>query len=278
MDWVGGGAVENDVTHIQGGPLKDYRRRVQMVFQDPASSLNPYHTIESILSLPLRIYEPMTRKERERKVGELLEAVHLPVEFRKRKPSALSGGQKQRVALARALALRPVLCILDEPTSALDVSVQAKILQLLQELKETYALTFVLITHDLVVVRNMADRVAVMYLGRIVELGRSEAIFERPRHPYTQALLSAIPVVTEEEKRMLPSDILLEGEIPSPANQPPTCPFRSRCPDRLDRCENSLCPDLIMVENEHWVRCWRIGGRRKFFPAEAAGRKEGDGP
>jgi ABC-type dipeptide/oligopeptide/nickel transport system ATPase subunit len=140
--WIGlaGGAVEKDVTHIQGGALKDYRRRVQMVFQDPASSLNPYHTIESILSLPLRIYEPMTRKERERKVGELLEAVHLPVEFRKRKPSALSGGQKQRVALARALALRPVLCILDEPTSALDVSVQAKILQLLQELKDNVRL------------------------------------------------------------------------------------------------------------------------------------------
>ena len=172
-----------EITHIQDQKLKQYRRKVQMVFQDPASSLNPYHSIESILSLPLKIYESMGKKERLKKVAELLEAVHLPPEIMKRHPGSLSGGQKQRISLARALALNPRLFILDEPTSALDVSVQAKILHLLQELKQTFGLTFIFITHDLIIVRNLADRVAVMYLGRIVEMAPAAMHFRTSPAP-----------------------------------------------------------------------------------------------
>jgi oligopeptide/dipeptide ABC transporter ATP-binding protein len=243
------------ITHLQDQKLRQYRRKVQMVFQDPASSLNPYHSIESILSLPLKIYESMGKKEKLKKVAALLEAVHLPPEIMKRHPGSLSGGQKQRISLARALALNPRLFILDEPTSALDVSVQAKILHLLQELKQTFGLTFIFITHDLIIVRNLADRVAVMYLGRIVEMAPASAIFERPRHPYTKALLSAIPVVSEEEKQFLPEEIILEGEIPSLVNSPATCPFLSRCPEKKGACEKSECPDLREVEKGHFVRC-----------------------
>jgi len=244
-----------DITHIQDRELKQYRRKVQMVFQDPGSSLNPYQSIESILSLPLKIYEAMGTPERRRRAAELLEAVHLPAEIMSRHPGALSGGQKQRICLARALALNPRLLILDEPTSALDVSVQAKILHLLQELKQTFGLTCIFITHDLIVVRNLADRVAVMYLGRIVEMAPAPFIFERPRHPYTRALLSAIPVVSEEEKRLLPEEVILEGEIPSLVNPPETCPFLSRCQEKTGACETSTCPDLREVEKGHFVRC-----------------------
>ena len=244
-----------EITHLQDQKLKGYRRKVQMVFQDPASSLNPYHSIESILSLPLKIFESMAKKERQRKVAKLLEAVHLPPEIMKRKPGALSGGQKQRVSLARALALNPRLFILDEPTSALDVSVQAKVLHLLQELKQTFGLTFIFITHDLIIVRNLADRVAVMYLGRIVEMAPASVIFGGPRHPYTKALLSAIPVVSEEEKQFLPREVILEGDIPSLINPPATCPFLSRCQEKIAICETSPCPGLLEVETGHFVRC-----------------------
>jgi oligopeptide transport system ATP-binding protein len=244
-----------EITHIQDQKLRQYRRKVQMVFQDPASSLNPYHSIESILSLPLKIYESTGQKERRTKVAELLEAVHLPPEIMKRHPGSLSGGQKQRISLARALALNPRLFILDEPTSALDVSVQAKVLHLLEELKQTFGLTFIFITHDLIIVRNLADRVAVMYLGRIVEMAPAAMIFERPRHPYTKALLSAIPVVSEEEKQFLPEEVILEGEIPSLINPPATCPFLSRCQEKITICETSPCPDLLEVEKGHFVRC-----------------------
>jgi peptide/nickel transport system ATP-binding protein len=250
-----------DIAHIQNDKLKEYRRRVQMVFQDPGSSLNPYQSIESILSLPLKIYEKMGRRERQKRVANLLETVHLPAEIMKRHPGALSGGQKQRISLARALALNPRLLILDEPTSALDVSVQAKILHLLQELKQSFGLTCIFITHDLIVVRNLADRVAVMYLGRIVETAPARVIFEHPRHPYTKALLSAIPVVGQEEKQLLPEEVILEGEIPSLINSPDTCPFLSRCQEKLEICEMSGCPDLKEVEEGHRVRCLLVNGR-----------------
>jgi len=247
-----------DITHIRDQKLKEYRRRVQMVFQDPGSSLNPYQSIESILSLPLKIYEKMGKKERQKRVAGLLETVHLPPEIMKRHPGALSGGQKQRISLARALALNPRLLILDEPTSALDVSVQAKILHLLQELKQSFGLTCIFITHDLIVVRNLADRVAVMYLGRIVEMAPAQAVFANPRHPYTKALLSAIPVISEEEKQLLPEEVILEGEIPSLVNPPETCPFLSRCEEKREVCERSVCPDLKEVEEGHWVRCLSV--------------------
>ena len=244
-----------DITHIKGRELRELRRTIQMVLQDPGTSLNPRQSIESILSLPLKIHSSLDREGMKKRVAELLEAVHLPVELMLWKPGALSGGQKQRVNLARALALNPKLLILDEPTSALDVSVQAKILHLLTELKEKLRLTYIFITHDLSVVKNIADRIAVMYLGRIVELAHTSVIFGRPMHPYTKALLSAIPVVKEEEREILPEEIILEGEIPSPENPPETCAFFSRCPEKREICEESVCPDLIEVEENHFVRC-----------------------
>jgi oligopeptide/dipeptide ABC transporter ATP-binding protein len=244
-----------EVTHLKGGELKAFRSTVQMVFQDPGSSLNPRHTIETILSLPLRIHTSLAGKEIKKRVAELLEAVHLPADLMQWHPGALSGGQKQRVNLARVLILNPKLLILDEPTSALDVSVQAKILSLLMELKERLNLTYIFITHDLSVVKNLADRIAVMYLGRVVEQAPTSSIFGNPVHPYTKALLSAIPVVTEEERKMLPEEVILEGEIPSPANIPQTCPFFSRCQEKRDICQDSTCPDLKEVEEGHFVRC-----------------------
>lgn len=246
---------EREVGSIRHRELKEFRRLVQMVFQDPGSSLNPRHTIESILSLPLRIHSSQPRKEMKRRVAQLLEIVHLPPELMPRHPGSLSGGQKQRVNLARALALDPRLLILDEPTSALDVSVQAKILHLLQELKEKRSLTYILITHDLSVVKNLADRIAVMYLGRIIELAPAEDLFAHPLHPFTRALLSAIPVVTEEERKVIPQEIILEGEIPSPANPPVTCSFLSRCPEKNAACQEAPCPDLRAINGTHRVRC-----------------------
>ncbi len=245
-----------DVTFLKGADLKELRRQVQMVFQDPGSALNPRHTIQSSLSLPLRIFTSLSRKEIREKVIALLSAVHLPPEIRFRHPGALSGGQKQRVNLARALALNPRLVVLDEPTSALDVSVQAKILQLLLELKKKWGLTYVFITHDLSVVKNIADRIAVMYLGRVVELGDTAAIFGRPLHPYSRALLSAIPIVSEAERKMIPAEIILDGDVPSPADPPDTCPFLSRCQEKIMDCADPPCPELKEVAKGHWVRCW----------------------
>ncbi len=244
-----------DITHTRGRNLIELRRSIQMVFQDPGTSLNPRHKIESILSLPLHIHTPLKRREVKKKVAELMEDVHLPHDMMQWYPGALSGGQKQRVNLARALILKPKLLILDEPTSALDVSVQAKILQLLQEIKEAMRLTYIFITHDLSIVKNLSDRIAVMYFGMIVELASTSALFNRPAHPYTKALLSAIPIVDEEEKKILPKEVILEGEIPSPATPLKRCPFFSRCPERQDICEKATCPELGEVEEGHFVRC-----------------------
>jgi len=244
-----------NITHIKDKELREFRKKSQMLFQDPGSSLNPRHTIRSILSLPLKLHTTLTKQEIKNKVAELLKAVELPVELMHRHPGALSGGQKQRVGLARALALNPSFLVLDEPTSALDVSVQAKILHLLMELKKKLGLTYVIVSHDLSVVRNISDRIAVMYLGRIVELADASVIFDNPLHPYTRALLSAIPVVAEAEKQKIPKEILLEGDIPSPADPPQTCPFLSRCQEKKELCKDSLCPELREVEGGHFVRC-----------------------
>lgn len=244
-----------DITHIKDRELRALRRKVQMVFQDPGSSLNPRQTIESIVSLPLKIYTSLSRKEIKTRVAGLLEAVHLPVELMRRYPGTLSGGQKQRVSIARALALNPKLFILDEPTSALDVSVQAIILNFLMVLKKELGLTYVFITHDLGVVKNLSDKIAVMYLGRIIEMAKTAVVFRNPIHPYTKALLSAIPVIKDEEKQVLPKEVVLDGDIPSPANPPKTCSFLSRCQEKREICEKSPCPDLVEVEENHFVRC-----------------------
>jgi oligopeptide/dipeptide ABC transporter ATP-binding protein len=242
-----------EITHIQDQKLKQYRRKVQMVFQDPASSLNPYHSIESILSLPLKIYEPMGQKERRTKVAELLGAVHLPPEIMKRHPGSLSGGQKQRISLARALALNPRLFILDEPTSALDVSVQAQILNLLKRLQDEFQLTYLFVTHHLLVVKYISNRIAVMYLGKISELGPTPELFARPRHPYTRALLSAIPVPDPLTKR---EKIILSGDVPNPVNPPAGCRFHPRCAYAKDICREAE-PRLEDSGGGHRVSCHR---------------------
>lgn len=234
--------------------LKSWRRQMQMVFQDPASSLNPRRRVADIVATPLEVHGIGTRRERLARVRELLDLVELPEKYLYSYPHALSGGQKQRVAIARALALHPRFIVLDEPTSALDVSVQAKILALLARLQQELGLTYLLISHDLSVVKNFSDYIAVMYLGRIMEMAPTEKLFGRPLHPYTQALLSAIPVVSEEELEVIPERITLEGDIPSPANAPTGCVFHTRCYARMDRCSVEM-PPLITANDEHHVWC-----------------------
>lgn len=247
-----------DVTRLSERELRPLRRQVQMVFQDPTSSLNPRRRVQDILEDPLIIHGYGDARARQRRVRELLELVELPADFMYRYPSHLSGGQKQRVGIARALALEPQFIILDEPTSALDVSVQAKIVALLKRLQSQLGLTYLFITHDLSLVRNVADQVGVMYLGRLVEQGPVERIFRRPEHPYTRALLSCIPTVYDEELSLIPEKVPLTGEIPSPAQAPSGCPFHPRCPQAMDVCRQ-IMPDPVSLEDGVVVRCHLFG-------------------
>ncbi len=243
-----------NISALRERELKSWRRQMQIVFQDPSSSLNPRRRVADIVATPLEVHAIGTRRERLSRVRELLDLVELPEKYLYSYPHALSGGQKQRVAIARALALHPRLVVLDEPTSALDVSVQAKILALLAWLQQELGLTYLLISHDLSVVKNFSDYIAVMYLGRIMEMASTETLFARPLHPYTRALLSAIPVVSEEELEVIPEHITLEGEIPSPADVPSGCVFHTRCYTIRDICQVEL-PPLVEVESDHKVRC-----------------------
>jgi peptide/nickel transport system ATP-binding protein len=217
-----------DITHLKGARLKAVRREMQMIFQDPYSSLNPRKTVGSIVSQPFAIHGLKTDKgERKRAVQALMETVGLNPEHYNRYPHEFSGGQRQRIGVARALALEPKLLIADEPVSALDVSIQAQVLNLLRDLQRRLGLTVVFIAHDLSVVRHMCDRVAVMYLGKIVEIGPGDALYDFPRHPYTGALLSAVPVADPSASRG--ERKLLSGDVPSPANPPSACRFHTRC-------------------------------------------------
>ena len=229
---------------------KDVARRIQPIFQDPYSSLNPTKTIRSIVSQPLRIHNVGDPSEWDAKVSEILDLVGLPRRAAGSYPSQLSGGQRQRVAIARALIMRPEIVICDEPTSALDVSVQSQILNLLQDLKEELGLTYLLISHNLAVVEHLADRVAVMYLGRIVEEGPSEDVFADPRHPYTRALLES--VLTPDPSLGVP-DTHLGAVFPNPIDPPPGCVFHPRCADCMDKCK-TIAPQPIQ-DGDHMAEC-----------------------
>ncbi len=243
-----------DITRLKGRDLKDYRRKVQAVFQNPFLSLNPRMRIADIVSEPLLAHMKISKSKAHKAAVELLERVGLSASLARRFPSDLSGGQAQRVAIARALALKPKLIVLDEPTSALDVSVQAQILNLLEDLSREYKLSYLLISHDLSVVRYISDRVGVMYLGNIVEEAPTEVLFENPLHPYTQALLSAVPEPDPSLKK-LRKRIMLPGEPPSAINPPKGCRLHPRCPKVMEICSREE-PPLIEVKEGHKVKCW----------------------
>lgn len=240
-----------DITKISDEEMRKLRRDMQMVFQDPYASLNPRHTIEKILSEPLIVHGIGDKQERQRKVNEMLEVVGLSSFHAKRYPHQFSGGQRQRIGIARALMVNPKLIIADEPVSALDVSIQSQVLNLMQDLKEAFNLTYIFIAHDLSVVKHISDRVGVMYLGRLVELTSKDDLYENPKHPYTQALLSAVPIVDPDIKK---ERILLTGDIPSPSNPPTGCAFHTRCSACMDICKVER-PVLKDLANGHFVSC-----------------------
>jgi peptide/nickel transport system ATP-binding protein len=250
LEGVTSGRISFDGQEISAIPRKEVARRIQPVFQDPYASLNPRKSISSIISLPLRVHRVGEPKSWHRKVEEIMDIVGLPPRFRHSYPNQLSGGQRQRVAVARALIMRPEIVICDEPTSALDVSVQSQILNLLMDLRKDFGLTYIVISHDLAVVEHLASRVAVMYLGRIVEEADTEDLFKRPRHPYTQALLTS--VLTPEPRLGLP-DTHLGTTYPNPIDPPQGCTFHPRCPKATELCR-ATAPDPI-VEAGRLVEC-----------------------
>ena len=240
-----------DIAGMKGADLKEMRKKAQIIFQDPSACLNPRRTVRQILMEPFEIHQMTKQIDVEARIMELLNLVGLDAYHLSRYPHELSGGQKQRIGIARALALKPDLIICDEAVSALDVSVQAQVLNLLQELKEKLGLTYFFISHNLNVVYQVSDRVGVMYLGKIVEIADYDQLYEKRYHPYTEALLSAIPQVGQEERR---ERIRLRGEVPSPSNPPDGCHFHTRCPRACDRCSLEV-PKLREVEKGHLVAC-----------------------
>jgi peptide/nickel transport system ATP-binding protein len=246
-----------DVTGLRGEELRRLRRRMQMIFQDPFSSLDPRQSVASILAEPIRTHRLVGEgngKAVDARVRELLEVVGLPADAAGRFPHEFSGGQRQRIGIARALAVRPDLIICDEPVSALDVSIQAQVINLLEQLQDEFGLTYLFVAHDLAVVRHISDRIAVMYLGKIVEVAPSDELYELPLHPYTIALLSAIPI-PDPEVELRRERILLVGDLPSPVDPPPGCRFHTRCPFRQPtRCHDEV-PELRTLRPGHTVAC-----------------------
>jgi oligopeptide/dipeptide ABC transporter ATP-binding protein len=244
------------LTTLKGERLRQMRRRMQMIFQDPYASLNPRMTVGDIIGEPLLVHNISKGKERRERVQELLKVVGLNPYFVNRYPHEFSGGQRQRIGVARALAVNPDFIICDEPISALDVSIQAQIINLLEDLQAQFDLTYLFIAHDLSVVRHISDRVAVMYLGKIVELTDRKELYDNPLHPYTKALLSAVPIpdpVVEERRQR----IILEGDVPSPASPPAGCNFSTRCPVVMDICHEQD-PEFVDVGGNHWAACFRL--------------------
>jgi oligopeptide/dipeptide ABC transporter ATP-binding protein len=242
-----------DITHLSTAQMRPLRREVQMVFQDPYSSLNPRHTVGTIVGAPFRLQQVNTEHGTKRAVQDLLALVGLSPEHYNRYPHEFSGGQRQRIGIARALALRPKLIVADEPVSALDVSIQAQVINLLEDLQDELDLTYVVIAHDLSVVRHISDRVAVMYLGHIVEIGPRSAVYETPQHPYTVALLSAVPV-PDTSRRERRDRIRLQGDPPSPVNPPPACPFHTRCWKAQEVCR-TVTPPLVELTPGQRAAC-----------------------
>ncbi len=244
----------DELTTMKGDALRKQRRRMQMIFQDPYASLNPRMTVGAIVAEPLEVHGIGNKKENRERVQELLRIVGLNPYFVNRYPHEFSGGQRQRIGVARALAVNPEFIVLDEPISALDVSIQAQVINLLEDLQAEFGLTYLFIAHDLSVVRHISDRVAVMYLGKIVELTDRNELYANPLHPYTQALLSAVPIpdpLIEEQRRR----VILEGDVPSPANPPKGCNFSTRCPRVMDICREQD-PEFKDYGGGHFVACW----------------------
>ena len=245
-----------DITNIGKNDLRAVRREMQIIFQDPYASLNPRLKILSIIAEPLKIHGIGNKTEQKERVGELLGKVGLDPNYMFRYPHEFSGGQRQRLGIARALALNPKLIIADEPVSALDVSVQAQVVNLLQDLQAEFGLTYLFISHGLAVVEHISQRVAVMYLGKIVEIADSRELYENPLHPYTKALLSAIPVPDPRRKR---ERIVLQGDVPTPINPPSGCRFRTRCQFAIEDCAK-IVPELREIEPNHFAACIRVEG------------------
>jgi oligopeptide/dipeptide ABC transporter ATP-binding protein len=243
-----------DISHLSESDLRrDVRKNIQMIFQDPFASLNPRKTLRSIIREPLDTHQLYKSKERDIHVESLLEKVGLNASFINRYPHEFSGGQRQRIGIARTLALNPELIIADEAVSALDVSIQAQIINLMEDLQEEFGLTYIFISHDLSVVRHISDRVGVMYLGKMMELAAKKDLYSEPLHPYTQALLSAVPV-PRKKGVMKRERIILKGELPSPSNPPKGCVFHTRCPAAFDLCRQ-VDPEFKEVRNNHFVAC-----------------------
>jgi oligopeptide transport system ATP-binding protein len=241
-----------DVTALDGEALRAMRRDMQIIFQDPFASLNPRHTVRGIIGEALVIHGlARGRRDLDEQVLRLLETVGLQADHMPRFPHEFSGGQRQRIGIARALAVQPKLIVCDEPVSALDVSVQAQVINLLEDLQEKFGLTYLFIAHDLSVVEHISDRVAVMYLGRVVEIATARALYDNPRHPYTEALLSAVPIPDPKMKRRR---IVLQGDVPNPITPPSGCHFHTRCPIAVARCSREV-PALEENGDGHWVAC-----------------------
>lgn len=252
-----GGKVEfdgTDLVHLKGEHMRQMRRKMQMIFQDPYASLNPRMTVAQLVGEPLVVHEVATGAEINDRVAHLLEIVNLNPAFATRYPHEFSGGQRQRIGVARALALQPSFIICDEPISALDVSIQAQVVNLLEELQEQFNLTYLFIAHDLSMVKHISDRVAVMYLGVIVELAVRDELYAKPLHPYTQALLSAVPIpdpIADAKRKR----VILQGDVPSPANPPSGCRFRTRCPIAEAVCAETR-PEFREIKPGHFVACF----------------------